>query len=391
MPRVEKSKAIQPLKTEGAKRIQIELEDEPKKAAEYAEKYNELIRSIVSIIKDEAKGKPIDEEGFFCMIWKIMAETLKITYGANKFGFLHESLDPNAFDCDTSAFLVYDVAKALNISANIVDLPPQPLADKYMSNGHALIKTTNFYFETTNGQYFPVGKLLSQYPIHQILKENEIQSVTYVTRGGAYSDKCNYDKAISDYGEAIRLNPKHTKVYYDRGIAYFQKGDYDKALSDFTTAICLNPKDANAFNNRGGIHILKGDYDKALSDCTEALRLTPNDADVYYNLGLAYKKKGDYDQAIVNFTEALRFNSKCTDAYYNRGKVYDNKGDYHKAISDYNQVLLINPRYENIFNNRGNTYFKKGDYDQAISDFSEALRFDSKDAETYCNRGNAYL
>ena len=35
-------------------------------------------------------------------------------------------------------------------------------------------------------------------------------------------------------------------AYYDRGVAYYEKRDYDKALRDLSQAIKLDPKDALA-------------------------------------------------------------------------------------------------------------------------------------------------
>ena len=60
-----------------------------------------------------------------------------------------------------------------------------------------------------------------------------------------------HGKAIVDYGEAIRLNPKLASVCYNRGNASFIKGEYDKAIADFDEAIRLNPRFANAYVARG--------------------------------------------------------------------------------------------------------------------------------------------
>ena len=48
----------------------------------------------------------------------------------------------------------------------------------------------------------------------------------------------------------------------ERGFSHAEKGDHDKAIADFTEAIRLDPKDATAYNNRGASYAEKGDHDK---------------------------------------------------------------------------------------------------------------------------------
>ena len=48
-----------------------------------------------------------------------------------------------------------------------------------------------------------------------------------------YLDKGKYNKAISYYTKAIKLDPNYTYTYYDRGNAYCKKGDYGQAILDY--------------------------------------------------------------------------------------------------------------------------------------------------------------
>jgi tetratricopeptide (TPR) repeat protein len=61
-------------------------------------------------------------------------------------------------------------------------------------------------------------------------------------RGNAYYYKKNYDKAIADYYQAIRLNPNIAIFYYNRGAAWQAKGDKTKANADFEKANLLGYK-----------------------------------------------------------------------------------------------------------------------------------------------------
>ena len=64
----------------------------------------------------------------------------------------------------------------------------------------------------------------------------------YYSRGNALANKDEYDMAIADYHEAIRLNPKYAAAYYNRGLAYEKKRNKVKAQADFAQAKKLGYK-----------------------------------------------------------------------------------------------------------------------------------------------------
>ena len=67
----------------------------------------------------------------------------------------------------------------------------------------------------------------------------------------------DYDKAVADYGEAIRINPKHVVARVNRGLAWRLKNDYDKAITDYDEATRLDPRYAMAWYGRGVAWVLK--------------------------------------------------------------------------------------------------------------------------------------
>jgi tetratricopeptide (TPR) repeat protein len=212
----------------------------------------------------------------------------------------------------------------------------------------------------------------------------------YIGRGVAYDVKGDHDRAILDYDQAIRLNPKYADAYRDRGLTYFHKGDYDRAIRDHDQAIRLNPKDADTFFGRGWAYDAKGDHDRAIADYDQAIRLDPKYANAFNNRGNAYAAKGDYARAIADYAQAIRLDAKNASAFNNRGAAYFYKGDYDRAIADYDEAIRLDPKFASAFNNRCSAYYKKGDYDQAIADCDEAIRLDPKRVNPYYHRGTSY-
>jgi len=212
----------------------------------------------------------------------------------------------------------------------------------------------------------------------------------YFYMGNAYHSTREYDKAIENFDQALKLNPNLAEAYNNRGNAYRHKGEFDKAIDDYNKALKLNPNDADAYNNRGIAYDDKGEYDKAIDDYNKALKLNPNLAEAYNNRGVTYRHKGEFDKAIDDYNKALKLNPNYADAYNNRGVAYRHKGEFDKAIDDYNKALKLNPNYADAYNNRGNAYADKGEYDKAIDDYNKALKLNPNDADAYNNRGNAY-
>src|SRR5262245_60141239 len=82
--------------------------------------------------------------------------------------------------------------------------------------------------------------------------ENEMRTryAALVGQGGTSIFKRDYDGAIAEYSEAIRLIPANALAFFGRGLAYGRKGDHDRAIADYSEASRLDPKYAHALNNR---------------------------------------------------------------------------------------------------------------------------------------------
>ena len=94
------------------------------------------------------------------------------------------------------------------------------------------------------------------------------------------------------------------------GNAYYVKGEYDAAIKDYSEAIRLKPDYAKAYTNRGIAYGKKGEYDEAINDFSEVIRLKPDDASGYTNRGIAYKKQGDQARADADFAKAKELNAR---------------------------------------------------------------------------------
>jgi tetratricopeptide (TPR) repeat protein len=69
-------------------------------------------------------------------------------------------------------------------------------------------------------------------------------AVAYNNRGGAYAGLNQYQRAIADYDQALRLDPNDAATYYNRGGAYGVMGNRARAYQDLRRACALGSQPA---------------------------------------------------------------------------------------------------------------------------------------------------
>ena len=169
------------------------------------------------------------------------------------------------------------------------------------------------------------------------------------------------DAAIDACSRAIgsKRYSGHTlaRLYLSRGVEQRAKEDYDKALADFADAVKIDKKYADGYFNRCSIYNFRKAYDSALTECSQAIKLGPSaDAtvaggseklgkdhalsDYYTERGFAYFKKDDYIHAFVDLDNAIRLNPNNGRALKTRGQAYEAKGD-SRASADLASAKLL--------------------------------------------------
>ena len=139
-------------------------------------------------------------------------------------------------------------------------------------------------------------------------KRIEPDAQTYLQRGTEAHQKGNWDVAIEYYTEFIRLEPTDTSTvsiaYYSRGVAYGEKGEVDRAIEDYTLALEFNSNFADAYHNRGYAHYGRGEFALATGDYNRAIQLKPENVLYYKNRSMALLHLQDWEKAKEDMTNA---------------------------------------------------------------------------------------
>ena len=165
-------------------------------------------------------------------------------------------------------------------------------------------------------------------------------------RGNVYARHGNFDRAIADQSEAIRLDLRDADAFYNRGYTYSHKGDHQRAITDYTAGIELDANNSRLWGQRCWSRAVLGkELQEAIDDCTKASSLAPKIPQIFGYRGLIYLKLGQFDKALADYEAALTLTKNPNNAewLYGRGVAKLKKGDIPGGNADIASAKAIKP------------------------------------------------
>jgi tetratricopeptide (TPR) repeat protein len=165
--------------------------------------------------------------------------------------------------------------------------------------------------------------------------------------------KQNYDCAINEYKEVIKLKPDYAEAYNNLGNCYNTKNQLNEAINAYNLAIryVVNKDTAIiAYYNLGSVYEKLDLIDDAIIAYKKVIEKDKSRINAHYNLGVCYYKKGNTPEAISEFELSLKRNYNKPYAHYYLGKIFCNLNDNKKAIEHYKLAVKLKPDYTEVIN-----------------------------------------
>ena len=223
----------------------------------------------------------------------------------------------------------------------------------------------------------------------------------YYFRGNEKYDAEDYEGAIEDYTESIKLKPSED-AYFSRSRSKGKLDDNSGEKYDLIRSIELNEKNWKSHYYLG-LNLADIDNYGSLSAFNTYLKLTDYSADfydswTYYYITKSYLNEGFYKKALeyINHTlnesnfESVIDRSNQHFFYDQRGDVYFELENYDLARKDYEKASELAPESALFLELIGDTYAKEKKHKKAIEFYDRALILDPDKYSIYEYRAYAY-
>lgn len=172
---------------------------------------------------------------------------------------------------------------------------------------------------------------LSVSVLSETLKENP-NPTHYYLRGLAYFQLAKYKESVSDFSDAIKLDPKNFNYYFYRATAFDKLKQFADTEADLKTTISLNPNASNAMNYLGYLYAERdSNPEEANKLLNQAVSLEPDNPAYQDSLGWVMFRRKDFNRALLhlNFAASLALERGFEDPV-----IYEHLGDVYLAKKD---------------------------------------------------------
>jgi tetratricopeptide (TPR) repeat protein len=159
--------------------------------------------------------------------------------------------------------------------------------------------------------------------------------------GKAHVGAAMYERAMDEFQQSARIDPKLPLVHYFLGTEYRRQNDLERAKREFLKDIAIAPDVAYDYDELGAVCYALNQIPEAERYFKEALRLDPALGTSDYGLAKIYKQQGKYAAALDALRAAGAIDPQSSSVYYLRGQVLFAMGRRREAKSEFDEAARL--------------------------------------------------
>ncbi len=169
--------------------------------------------------------------------------------------------------------------------------------------------------------------------------------------------------------EKVNTNPQDPVAHLQLAEALAQQKNFDAALAEYDQAIKLNPKAVAPYLRAGNLADKTGNPERAIKYYRAGLEALPNDESLTFKLADVYLEQKQYDDARLLIENLLRTDAGNAQALWRLGEIERAQGKLADALRDYTRAVAIDPNLPQAHYGLGMLALNRGAYDEARRQF----------------------
>ena len=141
--------------------------------------------------------------------------------------------------------------------------------------------------------------------LKKALKSYPEISMLHFFLGGCYMEALDFENAVTELKETVRLDPIFTKAELNLGRALMRTNHYDEAETAFEHVAKASPNDINAHTFLIILYSKADRFQDVIKECKAVLHYLPDNYGANVHLGQALLKTGDAEGAIAPLQLAI--------------------------------------------------------------------------------------
>ena len=213
----------------------------------------------------------------------------------------------------------------------------------------------------------------------RVVAANRLSPVTWCVVGNCFSLQKDHETALVFFRRSLQIDPNCTYIHTLCGYEYMANEDYDKAISCFRQALKVNDRHYNAWYGLGAIFHRQEKFDMAEYHFERAMQLHPTSSILLCNLGIAQYANGKAYHALDTLAQAFALDPQNPQARFQRASIYAALHRPAEALAELLKVRDSAPREAAVHFAMGKVLKRLGRPQEAITSFLTAMDLDPKD------------
>jgi tetratricopeptide (TPR) repeat protein len=255
--------------------------------------------------------------------------------------------------------------------------------DHYFFDVDALLKIIDYYLDK-NERNRALAVVKHANTLHP-------QSVNLLLKQAHLFALCDREKqALETLDHVEKLQPFDPDIFIIRGNIYNNLQEFDKAITNYQQALAYSDIKDELYFNIALACQNRLDYESAVKFLKKCILENPDFEMAYEELAVSYGFSGLTDDGVVFYKQLIDRIPYSYLAWFNLGDVYSRLGQYDNALEAFDYALLIKDDYVPALIEQGNTFALMDRYDEAIASFKSTFNYSTPDAVIFYNIAECY-